>query len=629
MLLTNRTGVKNTRDLLRAFGGLNETYGCTEAEYSGGMNFSARDFPALSTRLPRRRLQELAGLNGMYHLNGLLTVCGRDLVYTPDEAPAQPVTVKNAVADSRKTMVGIGTKILIFPDKVAFDTADGSAAPLGAAWEAGSLSVSFAPCDASGNTYEVKDKGTKEPEHPQDGQLFLKLNEPDKPYSAENTLEVYSEASGNWTVIPLDYCLVTAEGIGAEFRVWDTVTLTGTGAEQAGQWAGLDGDLIVYGVTETTLRLRADPGGEHFYGRLVHNGSSAVWVSMDGTQREEYFQAEGVKAERRVPDLEYLTECDNRVWGCSSSENVIYACKLGDPTNWFSYRGIAADSYAVTVGSDGPFTGAATCMGYALFFKENALHKLYGSKPSDFQLSSLRCRGVARNAGRSLCVLNETLYYLSADGVMAWDGSLPTKVSTALDAARLSNVQRALGGALDGRYYLCLSRGSGEENTARLLVYDTERGLWQEEDLRAEEMAGTGGQLYLWDGQALWAADPSREPDGQNTDGVEKSIPFALTTGDIGMDAPEEQYLSRLTLRLDAEVPSRLEVSVSYDGGPWEKLAEKTVEAKRQSIDLPFVPRRCGTLRLRLEGAGQITLRGLAKTMAKAQGGIFAAGKEG
>ena len=162
MLLTNRTGVKNTRDLLRAFGGLNETYGCTEAEYSGGMNFSARDFPALSTRLPRRRLQELAGLNGMYHLNGLLTVCGRDLVYTPDEAPAQPVTVKNAVADSRKTMVGIGTKILIFPDKVAFDTADGSAAPLGAAWEAGSLSVSFAPCDASGDLHKRR---ASEPGH--------------------------------------------------------------------------------------------------------------------------------------------------------------------------------------------------------------------------------------------------------------------------------------------------------------------------------------------------------------------------------------------------------------------------------------------------------------------------------
>ena len=622
MLLTNRTSVKNTRDLLRAFGGLNETYGCTEAEYSGGMNFSARDFPALSTRLPRRRLQELAGLNGMYHLNGLLTVCGQDLVYTPDESPAQPVTVKNVVADSRKTMVGIGTKILIFPDKVAFDTADGSAAPLGAAWEAGSLSVSFAPCDASGNTYEVKDKGTKEPEHPQDGQLFLKLNEPDKPYSAENTLEVYSEASGNWTVIPLDYCLVTAEGIGAEFRVWDTVTLTGTGAEQAGQWAGLDGDRIVYGVTETTLRLRADPGGEHFYGRLVHNGSSAVWVSMDGTQREEYFPAEGVKAERRVPDLEYLTECDNRVWGCSSSENVIYACKLGDPTNWFSYRGIAADSYAVTVGSDGPFTGAATCMGYALFFKENTLHKLYGSKPSDFQLSSLRCRGVARNAARSLCVLNETLYYLSPDGVMAWDGSIPTKVSGALDSGRLANVQSAVGSALDGRYYLHVARTAAGENTARLLVYDTERALWSEENVCSYEMTSTGGQLYLWDGQALWAADPSREADWQATDGVEEKLNFELTTGDIGLDGAEDRYLSRLTLRLDAECSSTVEVAASYDGGPWETVASLTAQDKRRSFDLPFVPRRHGTLRLRLKGRGQITLRSIAKTMAAAKGGI-------
>lgn len=623
MLLTNRTGVKNTRDLLRAFGGLNETYGCTEAEYSGGMNFSARDFPALSTRLPRRRLQELAGLNGMYHLNGLLTVCGRDLVYTPDEAPAQPVTVKNAVADSRKTMVGIGTKILIFPDKVAFDTADGSAAPLGAAWEAGSLSVSFAPCDASGNTYEVKDKGTKEPEHPQDGQLFLKLNEPDKPYSAENTLEVYSEASGNWTVIPLDYCLVTAEGIGAEFRVWDTVTLTGTGAEQAGQWAGLDGDRIVYGVTETTLRLRADPGGEHFYGRLVHNGSSAVWVSMDGTQREEYFPAEGVKAERRVPDLEYLTECDNRVWGCSNKENVIYACKLGDPTNWFSYRGIAADSYAVTVGSDGPFTGAATCMGYALFFKENTLHKLYGSKPSDFQLSSLRCRGVAKGAARSLCVINETLYYLSPDGVMAWDGSIPTKVSTALDPARLRNVKSALGGALDGRYYLHLVRGSGEAQAVRLLVYDTERGLWQEEDVCSYEMAGSGGQLYLWDGKAIWAADADREENWQQAGGIEDGVSFELVSGDIGLDSPEELYLSRLTLRLEAEVKSRIEVAVSYDSGAWETLAQLTADGRR-CFDVPFVPRRCGSLRLRLKGRGQLTLRSLTRTSAAAKGGILA-----
>ena len=100
---------------------------------------------------------------------------------------------------------------------------------------------------------------------------------------------------------------------------------------------------------------------------------------------------------------------------------------------------------------------------------------------------------MAKGAARSLCVINETLYYLSPDGVMAWDGSIPTKVSTALDPARLRNVKSALGGALDGRYYLHLVRGSGEAQAVRLLVYDTERGLWQEEDVCSYEMAGSGG----------------------------------------------------------------------------------------------------------------------------------------
>ena len=617
MILANRSSLNNTRSLLRAFGGLNETYGCTEAEYSTGLNFSARDFPALSTRMPRRKLQELTGLNGMYHLNGLLTVCGRDLVYTPDEDPDRPVRVKNAVADSRKTLVGIGTRVLIFPDKIAFDTADGTAASLGALWEAGEISVTFAPCDAEGKTYEGTAKGTQEPEKPADGQRFLKIADPEKPYAAGSTLEEYSEASGSWTPIPLEYCLVTAEGIGTDFRVWDTVTLTGTGAEEAGQWEELDGDRIVYDAAENRLRLRADPGGGKFYGKLIRNGSSAVWVSLDEEERQEMVLTEAVRVERRVPDLEFLTECDNRVWGCSSRENVIYACKLGDPTNWFSYRGIAADSYAVTVGSDGPFTGAATCMGYALFFKENTLHKLYGSRPSDFQLSSLRCRGVARNAARSLCVLNETLYYLSPDGVMAWDGSIPAKVSAALDAGRLSNVKAAVGGALDGRYYLHIAR----EDRVRLLVYDTERGLWHEEDVCSCEMASTGGQLYLWDGSALWAADPGREVAGESGAGTEQEVPFELVTGDLGMDSPEERYLTRLTLRLDAACRSRLVVEMSYDGGPWEEAAARTLEGPRRCLDLPLVPRRCGSLRLRLRGSGQITLRSLAKSFGTVRGG--------
>ena len=622
MILSNRNGLKNTRNMLRVFGGLNETYSCTEAEYSAGINFSARNFPALSTRLPRRKLRETAELNGIYHLNGLLMVCGTRLIYTPDDPDELEVTLENAVEDGKKTLVGIGTKILIFPDKLAFDTVSREVSALGAVWSGANASVEFAPCDAEGRVYEVSGSGPSEPENPKDGQLFLRVEDPEKPWSSESTLEVYSEASGNWSAVVLDCCRISAKGVGANFRAEDTVALSGSGAEQAGQWSGLDGDRIVCDASEDALRVKADPGGEWFYGRLTRTGAAVRWVSLDGSVSREFVSAEVVELERRVPDMDYLTECDNRVWGCSNKENVIYACKLGDPTNWFSYRGIAADSYAVTVGSDGPFTGAATCMGYALFFKENTLHKLYGSKPSDFQLTSLRCRGVAKNAARSLCVLNETLYYLSPDGVMAWDGSIPTKVSGVLDSGRLSNVQSAVGGALDGRYYLHIARAAAGEGVARLLVYDTERALWSEEDVCSYEMTSTGGQLYLWDGQALWAADPSRETDWQSTDGVEEKLNFELVTGDIGLDGAEDRYLSRLTLRLDAECGSTVTVAASYDGGPWETVAELAAQNVRRSYDMPFVPRRHGTLRLRLKGRGQITLRSIAKTVAAAKGGI-------
>ena len=620
MVLANRTRITNSRSLVRAFGGLNETYACTEAEYSEGVNFSTRDFPALSTRKPRRKLRTLTGLNGMYHLNGLLTVCGRDLVYTSDDRDADAVTCEDVVLDGKKTLTGLGTKILIFPDKIAFDTADGSISPLGALWQSEGQSVKFAPCDASGKTYAVDSCGKEEPEKPTDGQTFLKIEDEEHPWSSTGTLEVYSTNSGNWTAVPLEYCRITAAGVEKLFAQWDTVTARGTAAKQAGMWEELDGDLVVYDVLENGLRVQAAAKGDFFYGTLVQGADSALWTSMDGRETRSFSVSTPVSMERRVPELDFVTECDNRVWGCSSKENVIYACKLGDPTNWFSYRGIAADSYAVTVGSDGAFTGAATCMGYALFFKENTLHKLYGSKPADFQLTSLRCRGVAKNAARSLCVLNETLYYLSPDGVMAWDGSIPVKVSGALDASRLAHAQNAVGGALDGRYYLHVSRDGGGQ--ARLLVYDTERGLWSEEDVCSWDMASTGGQLYLWDGQALWAADPDREPDWKSTDGVEKKIRFEVTTGDIGLDGAEDRYLSRLTLRLDAVCSSTVEVSVSYDGGSWEPAADITAEKPHCSYDLSFAPRRHGTLRLRLKGTGQITLRSIAKTMAAARGGI-------
>ena len=622
MYLPELPAMKNSRRQMRVFGGLNETFGCTEAEYAAEQNFSSRDFPALSTRTPRRKLRALDKADGMYHLNGFLLIGGGSLTYIPDSGEA-PVVRSGVLREGKKSLVGIGTRVLIFPDKMAFDTADGTLKALGAVWS-GSASVEITPCDAEGKTYTVNRWGLEEPEDPADGEVFLKVTAESSPWNADGVLEVYSSSLERWTAVTLDCCKISAAGIGAEFEVWDTVTVKGTAAAAAGMCDDLDGEKVLYDAGADWLMVRITPGGEHFYGRLLQTGTSAVWSSLDGKSSLTYSSEEPLQCERRVPDLDYLTECDNRVWGCSGSENVIYACKLGDPTNWFSYRNTAADSYAVTVGSDGDFTGAAACMGYVLFFKENTLHKLCGTKPSDFQLSSLRCRGVARHAAESLCVINETLYYLSPEGVMAWDGSLPVKVSGALDPGGLTGIRRAAAGWLDGRYYLCLER----EEKSRLLVYDTERGLWHEEDpggAGSLAMLSSGRQLYLWDGAALWAAGPAREEDAVLAGGegeAETELPFALVTGEMGLDDSEDKYLFHLVLRLDAQPSTTLTVWASCDGGPWEKLAWAAARTEKEKLRIPLTPRRHDTLRLRLTGAGQLTLRSISRTFAAAKGGL-------
>ena len=623
MYLPELPDLKNSRRQLRVFGGLNETFGCSEAEYAAGENFSSRDFPALSTRTPRRKLRALANVDGMYHLNGFVLVSGGGLTYIPDSGE-EPTVLTGVLSEGKKTLVGLGTRVLIFPDKAAFDTAGGTLKPLGAAWSGGGASVEMVPCDGEGNTYTVGSWGTQEPEDPQDGEVFLKVVSQSSPWNADGTLEVYSSSLERWTAVTLDHCKIRSDGIGEAFAVWDTVTIQGTAAAAAGLCDDLDGEKVLYDAGEDWLMVRITPGGEHFYGRIVQTGQSASWSSLDGKSTLTYTAEQAVSCTRRVPDLDYLTECDNRVWGCSSGENVIYACKLGDPTNWFSYRNTAADSYAVTVGSDGDFTGAATCMGYVLFFKENSLHKLCGTKPSDFQLSSLRCRGVAKHAAGSLCVINETLYYLSPEGVMAWDGSLPVKVSGTLDPSGLTGAQRAAAGWLDGRYYLYLKREEG----SRLLVYDTERGLWHEEDPGGTgelEMLSSGRQLYLWDGAALWAAGPAREEDAVLAgDGgeAEAKIPFRLETGEMGLDDSEDKYLAHLVLRLEAQPGTELAVWASCDGGPWEKLAQAAARTEPKKLRIPLTPRRHDTLRLRLTGAGQMTLRSMSRTFAPAKGGL-------
>ena len=70
-------------------------------------------------------------------------------------------------------------------------------------------------------------------------------------------------------------------------------------------------------------------------------------------------------------------------------------------------------------------------------------------------------------------------------------------------------------------------------------------------------------------------------------------------------------------------------MAVSYDGGVWETAGRCVVEESYQRINLPLVPRRYDTLRLRLKVQGQLTVRSIALSIAGSSGNRTVFAKSG
>ena len=87
-------------------------------------NMSGEDFPLLSVRKKRAALASLTKPNGLYAHGALLYADGTQLYYNG--------ALAGSVADSPKQFVRLGSSVLIWPDKLRYDTVSGTLTALGA-----------------------------------------------------------------------------------------------------------------------------------------------------------------------------------------------------------------------------------------------------------------------------------------------------------------------------------------------------------------------------------------------------------------------------------------------------------------------------------------------------------------
>ena len=311
--------------------------------------------------------------------------------------------------------------------------------------------------------------------------------------------------------------------------------------------------------------------------------------------------AASITVSRTVPDLDWICTNENRVWGCKG--DTICCSKLGDPYNWNVFDGISTDAWSWDTGTEGSFTGCISYMGYPCFFKERHIFKVYGDKPTNFEPMGSPDLGVMSGCGRSLAIANETLFYLSRVGPMAYAGGVPRPIGEVIGATLTEGV-----GGSDGlRYFL-----SAKSGTAWLLyVYDALRQMWHIEDAtHAVEFApGSAGSVEcLTSGGALWTTDEAATGTAEAAFQWSAELGDYYTyaaTGRTSRYSPNKKHITKILIRLDLPTNATATVSIRYDStGDWITAASLTAGVKRSEY-IAIIPRRCDHFRLKLAGTGR------------------------
>ena len=596
------------KSLTEVFGGYNHNPRIPDSDFYSTTNTSARDYPLLAQRVKRALAVSPTAYSAMISRDVLCYVDGPTLYVNALSVTGLELSV--AAGYTPKRLYSMGAYIVILPDKKWVNTADLT--------EYGNIEntvtltsgdITYQPSRADGSDLEsTPTASVTAPTGPADGDYWIDI-------SAYPTVELkrYSTLSETWTAIPTTYTKIAATGIGVGFAQYDGIKIAGAlsasvDPDEAAELAALNGYNFVRYRGDDYIVISGALG-------WVHTQTATVGAPLT--------------ISRTMPDMDYLTESENRLWGCkygvvdNEPVNEIYACRLGDFKNWRSYAGNAMDSYAVSVGTDGKFTGAITHLGMPLFFKENCLHRVYGNYPANYQIETTTLRGVQDGSNKSMVIVNEILYYKARSEVMAYDGSLPVSVSAALGTGLYS---AAVAGAVKDVMYISMKNAS---NTWELFTLDTAKRIWHKEDtLEVKDFCTVKDELYAATPVTVAGTPPTLVTKiysmlGSVGTAEASAVSWVLESGVMGYELPSQKYVGRMNIRLKLASGSTFTAYIQYDSsGTWVSLGTTTGGVIVTTVNYPIIPRRCDHFQIKLAGAGDMRVYSIAKIMEDGGDGI-------
>lgn len=629
---------------VQEFGGLNERLRISENEFSRMENMSLKDSPVLTVRDKRITLDsvmrkyghqaELVGIGwhgkhitiveeanttpGVMAMECKLYINGAEHALS-----AEYLSLSDSVENKKlpKSIVGMGANVIVMPDKVYFNTENYSE-DSNEYYGGGKIENSFEPkqvtvepCTINGEVYNAKTIGTAAPSSPANGDVWVDTSGKTSAY------KVWDASTKQWVGVATTYIKLSCDGIGKGFSKWDCVNIYSEDEDSALRIYKTNGEEITP-LSELWNRLWPQLGE---FVQITSSGiaknsiifeSKSSYIIIAGIIDQPFKYTLGV--ERKMVDSPFYFEHNNRLWGCMYGDNIneIRASKQGDCCNWNSYLGISTDSYAVTVGAPGDFTGGISFGGYPMFFKENCIIKVYGNQPSNYQIITTQCMGVEKGMDKSLVVANGVLFYKSSNCFCAYDGTMPVNISKKLKNVRYKEIQA---GATDDRVYFFCTEESGKRY---MLVFEIETGIWTKEDsgdllcfIRDAKGLNFVERTDRSDGSPQWTTylksidgtyDESVITDNEKYPVEENNVRWHFESGDIGLQDMKLKYTKKLVLRADVEAGAKFKVYVSCDNGPFVQRGSSVMSPGLQSVSISLGLERCEKFRYRIEGSGKV-----------------------
>lgn len=585
----------NTREMISEFRGYNHNYNISSGEFYDMENLSTDNYPVMTPREKRALLVETDNVRGILITNNNLTyLAGNELHYgdavyylddyfVASETVNDDGTVTRTYDTSDQTLVRFGAYIVMFPSGVYVNVVDESYGSITELYSVpANTTITYKVCDSSGNSLQGVTASAEAPNSPSSGDYWLNTT------SGVEGLYIWVGYLSTWEAVATCYIEIDIPGadLTNHFAAGDAVYMNSSLNDIN------DGSIIQSLTDESMIIIGFPPTIEYT------EKTDSSWT---------------LTIQRKMPELDMVCVSNNRIWGCHYGDdyegnvvNEIYSSKLGDFKNWYCYQGLSTDSYALSIGEPGEWTGCVSYQGYPTFFKENCVMKIYGSMPSEYQLVQHTCRGVQKGSEKSLAVVNEYLVYKSAADICVYDGSSPTSISAAL--GRRNMYYDAVAAGCLGKYYVSMeTRRGGTMN----LVYDMEYGLWSKNDgdVRYTQFAQSeSGQIYGTNGTKIYGIGANDNIVFLNQLPDEEYVEWYAETGDMGFSYPDHKFVNEILVRAYLPYKSEMKISVSYDDGPWNVVATVRGNDDTGTTTIRDFPSRCDHYRMRFTGHGNVRI---------------------